>query len=122
MRHPDRPQWDQTEYVCLFCPEVEPFRPHEGRRRDRHLREIHRWMVVWSCPYCPMRKASNRFDNLRSHVWAVHWRGQPLHPLRATLERLDWREEKEERRKLYDDNQSGHGRGRLRRGPALPKE
>ena len=59
---------------------------------------------MWSCPYCPTRKSSHRFDDLRSHVQAVHWHGQPLYPPKATLERLDWWEEKEERRRQPDDN------------------
>ena len=61
---------------------------------------------MWSCPYCPMRKHSHRFDDLYSRVWAIHWHGQALHPPKATLVCLDWQEEKEERRKHHmDDDQ-----------------
>ena len=89
LRKPDRPQWDQPKYGCPYCPDVEPFKSHEGQRRDRHLREVHRRIVVWGCPYCPMRKHSPCFDDLHSHRWAVHWRGQALHPPKAALECLD---------------------------------
>ena len=112
-RFPDKPQWDQPEYSCPFCPQVEQFKPHEGRGRDRHLRETHRRLIVWSCPYCPMRKASTSFDDLRTHVRAMHWRGQHLHPPTPTLERLDWREERESRRRAHDDDQEST---RTRRG------
>ena len=109
-RYPEQPQWDQPEYVCPFCPEVEPFQPHEGRRRDRHLPEVHRQMIMWSCPYCPMRKSSNRFDDLRGHVRVIHFHGQPLHPPKTSFEWLDWREE--ERRKGPDDDQKERTRTR----------
>ena len=61
-------------------------------------------MIVWSYPYCPMRKASTRFDDLQTHVRAIHWRRQPLHPPKASLECLDWREERESRRRVPDDD------------------
>ena len=103
-RFPDKPQWDQPEYSCPLCPEVEPFKPHEGRRRDRRLCETHRRLIVWNCLYSPMRKTSTQFDDLRTHVRAMHWRGQPLHPPTWTLEHLDWREERESRRRTHDDD------------------
>ena len=109
----DRPKWDQPEYVCPFCPDIEPFKSHEGQRRDRHLREVHRQIVVWNCPYCLMRKHSHHLDDLRSHMWAVHWRGQSLYAPKASLERLDWREEREERRHHTDTDPD---RNRTRRG------
>ena len=90
--------------MCPFCLDIEPFKSHESRSRDRHLQEVHHRIVVWSCPYCTMRKHSHRFDDLQSHVWAVHWHWQSLHPPKASLERLDWREEREERRHHSDTN------------------
>ena len=71
VRKPDQPQWDQPKCQCPFCLDVELFRSHEGRRRNRHLRETHSRIMVWRCPYCPMWKHSHHFDDLRSHVWAV---------------------------------------------------
>ena len=49
-----------------------------------------------------MRKASSCFDDLCGHLQAIHFHGQPLQPPKASLERLDWREE--ERRKGHDDD------------------
>ena len=78
-------------------------------------------MIVWSCPYWPMQQASTRFDDLRGHVRAIHFRGQPLQPTKASLEHLDWREE--ERRKGHDDDPKERTRTRREeKRPSSPQK
>ena len=123
LRRPDQPQCDHPEYQCPYCLDVEPFRSQEGRRRDRHLREAHRQIIVWRSPYCPMGKYSHRFDNLRSHVWAVHRQhNQALEPPMAFLEPLDWREEREERIKDPHTRQIGQSPQDLRAEGVAPQD
>ena len=56
-------------------------------------------------PVLPDEKTLTPFDDLRSHLWAVHWRGQSLHPPKASLKRLDWWEEREDRKHNTDTDQ-----------------
>lgn len=90
----DYPYWGQPAFQCLLCPELKAFNPDEGRRRDRHLREVHGRVLVWKCPFCPKRKPSTRFDDLRSHVYSLHYRKDLiLPPAQPSLERPGWEEE-----------------------------
>ena len=97
IRRSDQPLWDHPEYQSPFCLDLAPFKSQEGRKRDRHLGETRKRVIVWRCPYCSMRKHSHRFDDLRNHVWAMYRQhSQALHPPRATLEPLVWQEERGE--------------------------
>ena len=79
--------------------------------------------MVWSCPYCPMRKHSHRLMTYATMCGPSTGRGRlftpPTQPLNV------WINERRRRRgenRTRMTNSTGQGLGRLRRGAALPKE